>query len=360
MKTASFKAWQNWLLLSSLLIFFLVSLVYRFYHYYQKALVQTDLSHQEFSGLLAQARTLPVKQTNGKSNFLLLGTDAFGYRNENNPLTDTIILGSLDFSTGTVSLLSLPRDIYLPEFNSKINSLYSSAYKESSQSALAETTEKIGQIFQLPLHYSAVVNLQDVHDFISLLGGVKVEVERSFTDERYPRDDININLVHDPKLLYQTISFESGEQLLNADRAIQFIRSRHGDNQEGNDYARSARQQKVLQSLAQTVLQRVLNDLKNLDFTFFGQLYRFYQTHYGQQIPFVEVLALGRDFLWQGKNLNLQAQSLRIQPGEANVNLQEEEASWRNGQQWSLRIINRENLIQEVHEKLHLATPVQP
>lgn len=324
------------------------------YCVYQQFLEQTDLTTNKLNEMLNAAINLPTKSTAGKTNFLLLGTDTLEYRPSDFPLTDTIMLGSLDLASGTLNLLSLPRDIYLPEINGKINAIYQSFYQEDSANALAKTTAEISELIEIPIHYSAVINMADLADFLDLIGGVQVTIENSFTDNQFPREGVDVTTITDPAILYETISFASGEAQLDSKQALQFMRSRHGDNNEGNDYARSRRQQKVLTAVATQTLTRLKQELKNLDFTFLGQLYQFYQERYQEQIPFEELLALGRDYLLANKQLTIESHSLAISPGEAGAALQEVEASWRNGNQWSLSIINRPALLQEIKDKLAL------
>ena len=324
------------------------------YNVYRSFVQQTNLDYQALATLWQAAQTLPIKSNHGHTNFLLLGTDTLEYRVQDYPITDTIILGSFEASSGAVRLLPIPRDIFLPELNYKVNMIYPVAYRESSSSALAVTTSKIEEIFALPIHYSAVINLVDVKDFIDLLGGVDVVIDRSFTDQKFPRENVDITTVTDPTLLYETISFASGEAHLDGTTALQFIRSRHGDNGEGNDYARSARQEKIITALSHQVLARLLNQLKSLNFTFLGQLYDFYQDRYQQQIPFVELLALGRNYLTAGQPLAITSQNLDINPDTFSANLQETAASAKNGNQWSLTITNRAGLLQEIKNKLNL------
>lgn len=47
----------------------------------------------------------------GKKNILLTGIGGFGH--DGTFLTDTIILASVDFDANTVTMLSLPRDLYV-------------------------------------------------------------------------------------------------------------------------------------------------------------------------------------------------------------------------------------------------------
>jgi len=53
---------------------------------------------------------------------------------------------------------------------------------------------------------------------------------------------------------YQTIFFPAGPQTMDGETALKFVRSRHGNNGEGSDFARSERQQKILLALKEKVL----------------------------------------------------------------------------------------------------------
>ena len=75
------------------------------------------------------------------------------------------------------------------------------------------------------------------------MGEIEVCVEKSFTDNLYPTDDF----------LYQTLEFIGGCQMMDGDTALKFARSRHGNNGEGSDFARAARQQKVILALKDKV-----------------------------------------------------------------------------------------------------------
>ena len=242
------------------------------YNVYRSFVQQTNLDYQALATLWQAAQTLPIKSDHGHTNFLLLGTDTLEYRVQDYPITDTIILGSFEASSGAVRLLPIPRDIFLPELNYKVNMIYPVAYRESSSSALAVTTNKIEEIFALPIHYSAVINLVDVKDFIDLLGGVDVVIDRSFTDQKFPRENVDITAVTDPALLYETISFASGEAHLDGATALQFIRSRHGDNGEGNDYARSARQEKNYHRSFASSFSPFIKSIKKFKLYFFGSI----------------------------------------------------------------------------------------
>jgi anionic cell wall polymer biosynthesis LytR-Cps2A-Psr (LCP) family protein len=67
---------------------------------------------------------------------------------------------------------------------------------------------------------------------------------------------------------YQTVHFSAGPQLMDGKTALKFVRSRHGDNGEDTDFARSKRQQKAIAAIKdkalslRTILD--INKVKNL------------------------------------------------------------------------------------------------
>ncbi len=180
-------------------------------------------------------------ETEDRVNILLLGMGGEGHSGAY--LTDTIIVASLKPSTQEVAFLSIPRDLFVPIPGygwRKIN--YANAFgrlKNLPGGGETLTQEVVENITGLTIHYYARVDFEGFRKIIDDLGGINIEVERSFTDYMYPTYDFG----------YQTVSFKQGEQIFNGEQALRFVRSRHGNNNEGSDFARSRRQQKVLSAL---------------------------------------------------------------------------------------------------------------
>lgn len=176
-------------------------------------------------------------------NFLLLGMGGPGHSGPY--LTDTIIIISFQPSTQKASMISLPRDMIVPiapNNYKKINSVYSIA-KNQNEDGAEFVKEIISKTFDMPIHYFASVDFQGFVEIIDALGGIDVTVDKNFTDYQFPTEDYK----------YQVISFEEGEQEMDGLTALRFARSRHGNNGEGSDFARSVRQQKILTSLKDKV-----------------------------------------------------------------------------------------------------------
>lgn len=176
-------------------------------------------------------------------NILILGMG--GAEHEGPYLTDTIILASLKPSNKELALISIPRDLYVPtsEFGwQKINAINSLGMFRLNDGA-SLTSKTISEIFELPIHYWIRLDFSAFKKLIDWLGGIEIEVERSFVDYQYPA----------PYFQFRTVSFEAGRQTMNGERALQFARSRHGTNNESTDFARMKRQQKIILAVKEKI-----------------------------------------------------------------------------------------------------------
>lgn len=209
---------------------------------------------------MAKAFLLPsagvVKQTNGYTNVLLLGVAGDG---EKNPfVTDTIMVASIDAKADKVTLISLPRDIWIPDLRDKINGAYSVGNKKSENGGLVLAESVVEEVTGLTIHYALAVDFDGFVEVVDALGGVEVDVARGFTDERFPvpgREDDDCDGDPEYACRYETVSFSEGKTFMNGETALKFARSRHStDPLEGNDLARAARQQKVLFAIKEALL----------------------------------------------------------------------------------------------------------
>lgn len=232
-----------------------------------------------------------LKNDNGVTNFLVVGLD----RRSNIPYesnsfnTDTIIVASFNKNTGSASLLSIPRDLWvtIPGFKTvqtqqgRINSVMALgdqfAYPDGGMALLAKV---LGQdengkpgILNIPIHYWLRVDFDGFAKVIDAVGGVDVLVENSFTDSLYPipGQENNDCGATDPEYLcrFEQISFKKGLQHMSGETALEFARSRHAAlSSEGSDFSRAKRQQKVIMALKDKVLSADtlfdLSKIKNL------------------------------------------------------------------------------------------------
>ncbi|HEX6513315.1 MAG TPA: LCP family protein [Chloroflexota bacterium] len=170
-------------------------------------------------------------------NILLLGSDTdakfVGVYD-----TQIMIVVSLDQQRNTVSMLSIPRDLWVPIPGWGMGKV-GTAYHDGG---LALARQTIEQNFQIPIDYYAWVGLDGFVKVIDTLGGVDLDVAHPIVDDRYP-DDLD---TADP-YAYRRLYIPAGPQHLDGTRALEYVRSRHGDLI--GDFGRSARQQQLLQAV---------------------------------------------------------------------------------------------------------------
>jgi len=197
---------------------------------------------QQIGNLLSKQGEKLKGEENNRVNILLMGMGGYGH--QGSLLTDTIILASFKPSTKQIALLSIPRDLaveypgdyYWRKIN---NSLAFGRDMDYPGGGEALAGDLVKQVTGQKIHYYGLIDFTGFEQIIDGLGGVKINVETSFNDYSYPTSDYG----------YQTISFSAGEQLMDGETALKFVRSRHGTNGEGSDFARAERQQKVIIAL---------------------------------------------------------------------------------------------------------------
>jgi len=217
-----------------------------------------------------------LKSERGRINLLLLGTGGPGH--EGPYLSDTMIFASIDKKGKDIVLISIPRDLWAPNLSAKINSAYAFGIERGNGLQLVEET--VSLLFGMPVHYALRLDFNGFVEAVDLVGGLVVNVEKPFVDNHFPiaglEDDLcgltiekeeidgeevevvkvsdgkkiritDLNDSNDPfTCRYETIEFASGETLMDGKTALKFVRSRHGTTGEGSDFARSARQQKII------------------------------------------------------------------------------------------------------------------
>ncbi len=195
--------------------------------------------------LIFPDKNIMIGQENDRINILLLGIGGSGH--DGPYLSDTNIIVSIKPSTKQVAMISIPRDlaVKVPNFGyRKINSV--DAIGENLQAGGGAEYARIffGETFGIDIPYYIRVDFKAFTELIDQVGGVTVDVPKTFTDSLYPG----------PNDSYQTVNFAAGSQTLNGERALIYARSRHGNNGEGSDFARAKRQQQVLLALKEKML----------------------------------------------------------------------------------------------------------
>lgn len=110
----------------------------------------------------ASIGTAPTFDKDGNVNIALLGYG--GGTHDGTYLTDAIIIASINPKKGTMSMLSIPRDLYVkkPLGNyGKINSLYEQSYyryKKDMGMAAKDIMGKLTEISGIPISYYAIID----------------------------------------------------------------------------------------------------------------------------------------------------------------------------------------------------------
>lgn len=240
----------KFLLLATFICFSVYLFIFRFF----------PLAFHYLKTISQFTQRLSLKSTNGRTNILLLGA---GGANHTAPdLTDSIIFASINLETGTTLLLSVPRDIWIDSMRAKINAAYHYGEEKRKGGGLILAKAATSEILSQPVHYGVLVNFAGFVKAIDLVGGVEIEVERSFDDYKYPVP--GMENAEPEGLRYEHIHFDQGLQHMDGERALKYVRSRYAEGEEGTDFARSKRQQKMLLAFKNKVfsIKTLLNPKK--------------------------------------------------------------------------------------------------
>src|SRR3954447_17268494 len=186
----------------------------------------------------------------GPQTILLLGSDRryVDIKQKNPARSDTIMLLRLDPSKGATAVMSIPRDLKVTipgHGTSKINDSYSFG-------GPALTVRTVRQLLGIPINHVVNVNFGGFRGIVNRLKCVYVDIDR-----RYYHSNDGLA----PSQQYAAINIPAGYQRLCGQKALDYVRFRHADN----DFIRSARQQDFLrQAKEQISLGQLFGDRKEL------------------------------------------------------------------------------------------------
>ncbi len=192
---------------------------------------KVDVSPSNTPGV--KATPTPAASPGAPFTVLLLGSDDDG--KNSSPLTQSMILVRVEPGSKHVTMLSIPRDLWVPLSvggSAKIDA----AYAYGGPAAAIATVERN---FHVHIDEYAWVGLKGLIKLIDRLGGIDLLVTNPVLDDEYP-DDIDSAFLYG----YRRVAVLPGAQHLDGINALQYVRSRHNDI--NGDFGRSARQQQVL------------------------------------------------------------------------------------------------------------------
>ncbi len=218
-----------------------------------------ELSTVEVTPVTAVPSPVPhIKFEDDVKNILLIGSDQAdangGYR------SDTLIVVSVDKTANTVTMLSIPRDlfVFIPKSRlqmGRINSVINVA-KNAPGGPIPLLEQTILYNLGIPIHYYARVDFDSFKAIVDTLGGVDIPVTCTFQDNRLKDPSLDPQLVDS----WALFTLNAGWQHMDGDTALWYARSRQVTG--GGDFDRARRQQEVLRAIyhkarAQNLLPQV-------------------------------------------------------------------------------------------------------
>jgi LCP family protein required for cell wall assembly len=190
------------------------------------------------SPVTAAATAAPIATSGSAFTVLLLGSDNDAKFQSNQVLTQSMILARVDPATKRVTMLSIPRDLYVPLSTGGTDKV-DKAYLNGGVDAAIATVERE---FNVHVDHYAWIGLLGLVHLIDQVGGVDVVASNPVLDDFYPKD-LGGNSPYD----IERVAVLPGPQHMTGLEALQYVRSRHDDLR--SDFGRSVRQQQVLLAL---------------------------------------------------------------------------------------------------------------
>ncbi len=176
-------------------------------------------------------------------NILLLGSAT---ENPANPgLSDSLMIISLNRTVGAVSVVSIPRDLYVfvPGFAmQKINTAYFYGETEGVEDGgIGLLRETIRYNLGLNIDFYARVNFTGFNEIIDAVGGINITVDCTIQDWKLKQRDLD----KQDAANWEMFTLRAGRWHMDSELALWYVRSRR----TSSDIDRGRRQQDVLRAL---------------------------------------------------------------------------------------------------------------
>lgn len=264
----------------------IVGLIVR--HKFTQFLQSAGMSTSEVIETVRAARSAYESKDAAYFTVVVLGLDEVENRDQA-ALSDTLMVLTVNNQSGSIQSLSIPRDYWLDEYQTKVNALYYYSQQKDPSRPVAFFDSVFAETFGIRPDAVVVVKLDQLAELVDIVGGVEIDVPQSFVDEHFPRTGVDPSLETNVAILQETISFSAGPQTMNGDRVLEYVRSRQAEGSAGTDIARTERQQAVLSALMQKLSSKELYTNPEL----LGQLVAWYRRHYQSQLSTTQLLTEG-------------------------------------------------------------------
>jgi LCP family protein required for cell wall assembly len=188
----------------------------------------------------------------------------FGYGGDQHSggyLSDSIMVISILPVQGhppQIAEISIPRDWYVTiplnhgkSTQQRINFAYAAGMlgegpvpASAVDAGAAVADPLLSHILGIGINYFVGVDFDAFKQAVDAVGGITIDVPTGFTDNQYPAGECDLG-----NCAYETVHFNAGVQHMNGATALIYARSRHGNNGQGSDFARSRRQQQIIVAL---------------------------------------------------------------------------------------------------------------
>jgi len=204
----------------------------------------------------------PVSRPTDPFTVLLLGSDDDAKFAPDRLNTQSMILMRIDPTAKQATMLSIPRDLWVPipdQGTGKISTAYQLG---GAQAAVAAVESN----FKVHIDDYVWIGLNGLVNLINKLGGVNLQVTNPVMDDFYPSDLDANEYPYD----YYRVAVLPGAAHMDGVHALQYVRSRHGDVR--GDFARSERQQQLLLAIKAQAAHLNVADLPGLAGAFNGEI----------------------------------------------------------------------------------------
>jgi LCP family protein required for cell wall assembly len=174
----------------------------------------------------------------GQVNILVAGNSTDDAGHGGAALTDSIMVASINITTKKLTLISIPRDMWVSANGSymKLNAVYTVGGMDLLQSTVESMTG-------LTINHRVLINYTAFKQMIDAVGGIDITIDSSD-----PRG------IYDPMIGF---SIANGKQHLDGMTALKLVRSRNDPTYDGRiayglpggDFDRAAYQRKVVEAL---------------------------------------------------------------------------------------------------------------
>lgn len=181
-------------------------------------------------------------ESTGVANILIAGNSADDAGHSGAELTDSIMVVSYNLSTRQLTLISIPRDLWVD-----VNGTYMKINTAYTNGGMDELKSIVEQVTGLIINQQVLVNYTAFKNMIDAVDGIDITIEAD--DSRG---------IYDPMVGF---SIANGVQHLDGTQALLLARSRNDPTCDGRvayglsngDFDRQANQRKIIQALLTTI-----------------------------------------------------------------------------------------------------------